>query len=198
MPVNGREDSIFIFSFIPKRGYATHYIEIKSKEAGLAMSSNDGRFGNEGHSAEGDQSVEEAWPLFVDYLKGQASRVTQARRIVFERVFARHDHFRADDLAAELASGENHVSRGTVYRTLDLMTEAGFVQKIRDQDVHAHYEHIYGHGRHHHLICENSGEFIEFDSKVISDELERICKEHGFTERFHRIVVFGTREGAKQ
>jgi len=139
-----------------------------------------------------DNSADEAWPLFVDFLKNKDSRITQARRIVFNRVFARHDHFRADDLAAELASGVDHVSRGTVYRTLDLMTEAGFVQKIRDQDVHAHYEHIYGHGRHHHLICENTGEFIEFSSKVISDEIEKICKKYHFHPRLHRLVVFGT------
>ena len=139
-----------------------------------------------------DNSADEAWPLFVDFLKNKDSRITQARRIVFYRVFARHDHFRADDLAAELASGVDHVSRGTVYRTLDLMTEAGFVQKIRDQDVHAHYEHIYGHGRHHHLICENTGEFIEFSSKVISDEIEKICKKYHFNQRLHRLVVFGT------
>jgi Fur family ferric uptake transcriptional regulator len=139
-----------------------------------------------------DTSAEEAWPLFVDFLKTKESRITLARRIVFDRVFARHDHFRADDLAAELASGANHVSRGTVYRTLDLMTEAGFVQKIRDQDVHAHYEHIYGHGRHHHLICENTGRFIEFSSKVISDEIDRICKKNHFKQRFNRVVIFGT------
>ena len=148
----------------------------------------------EAQNTEADSLAEEAWPLFVDFLKSKASRITQARKIVFERVFARHDHFRADDLAAELASGRDHVSRGTVYRTLDLMTEAGFVQKIRDQDVHAHYEHIYGQGRHHHLICENSGEFIEFSSPELEKEINRICQEHNFKERFHRIVVFGSSE----
>jgi len=148
------------------------------------------------HHPEGkqDSSVEEAWPFFVEFLKAKDSRITQARRIVFEHGFARHDHFRADDLAAELASGPNHVSRRTVYRTLDLMTEAGLVQKIRDQDVHAHYEHIYGHGRHHHLICEETGEFIEFVSPVINAEIEKICRQHGFNPRLHRLVVFGSRE----
>ncbi|MFA5689755.1 MAG: transcriptional repressor [Kiritimatiellales bacterium] len=139
-----------------------------------------------------DNSANEAWPLFVEFLKQKGSRITQARRIVFNRVFARHDHFRADDLAAELASGPDHVSRGTVYRTLDLMVEAGFVQKIRDRDVHAHYEHIYGHGPHHHLICEETGEFIEFVSDTIIKEIDRICKERGFKQHSHRLVVFGT------
>jgi Fur family transcriptional regulator, ferric uptake regulator len=145
----------------------------------------------------GDHSADEAWPLFVEFLKRKGSRITQARRIVFDRVFARHDHFRADDLTAELSSGPDHVSRGTVYRTLDLMTQAGFVQKIRDQDVHAHYEHIYGHGQHHHLICENTGEFIEFSSKVISDEIDRICKKYNFKPRVHRLVVFGALADSK-
>jgi Fur family transcriptional regulator, ferric uptake regulator len=149
---------------------------------------------NHSENAAPDTSMEEAWPFFVEFLKDKASRITQARRIVFEHVFARHDHFRADDLAAELASGANHVSRGTVYRTLDLMTEAGLVQKIRDQDVHAHYEHIYGHGRHHHLICEDTGEFIEFASQELTDEIERICKKNNFKPRLSRLVVFGTRE----
>lgn len=152
---------------------------------------------NKRETPQQDTSADEAWPQFVEFLKNKDSRITQARRIVFDRVFARHDHFRADDLAAELASGPDHVSRGTVYRTLDLMTEAGFVQKIRDQDVHAHYEHIYGHGRHHHLICEDTGEFIEFSSKVLSDEIDRICKKHNFKQRLHRLVVFGTRTDAK-
>ncbi len=155
------------------------------------MSSNSKQNGLEAHQGQ-DTTAEEAWPMFVEFLKSKASRITQARRIVFDRVFARHDHFRADDLTAELSSGSDYVSRGTVYRTLDLMTEAGLVQKIRDQDVHAHYEHIYGHGRHHHLICENTGEFIEFSNKVISDEIDCICKKHHFNQRFHRVVVFGT------
>jgi len=158
------------------------------------MSLEDGRIG-EHPEGKNDTSIKEAWPSFVEFLKAKDSRITQARRIVFEHVFARHDHFRADDLAVELASGPNHVSRGTVYRTLDLMTEAGLVQKIRDQDVHAHYEHIYGHGRHHHLICEDTGEFIEFASPVISAEIERICKQNGFSQRLSRLVVFGLREG---
>ena len=64
-----------------------------------------------GSKAGPDTSADDAWPFFVDFLKEKGSRITQARRIVFEHVFARHDHFRADDLAGELATGANHVSR---------------------------------------------------------------------------------------
>ncbi len=145
-------------------------------------------------AAEVRESVDEAWPLFVDFLKSKQARVTQARRIVLTQVFSRHDHFCADDLAAQLSSGPNHVSRGTVYRTLALMEEAGFVRVIRDTDVHAHYEHIFNHPKHEHMICDGCGEFIEFSDDRIAELVAEACKQKNFAERTHRIVVFGTCE----
>ncbi len=138
------------------------------------------------------ESVEEAWPMFVEFLKKKDARVTQARKIVLTQVFSRHDHFCADDLAAELSSGMNHVSRGTVYRTLSLMEEAGLVRVIRDTDVHAHYEHTFNHPHHEHMICDKCGQFIEFSDDKIMELITKSCKELNFKERNHRIVVFGT------
>ena len=137
------------------------------------------------------ESIEEAWPLFVDFLKKKDARVTQARKIVLIQVFSRHDHFCADDLAAELSSGQNHVSRGTVYRTLALMEEAGLVRVIRDTDVHAHYEHTYNHPHHEHMICDKCGEFIEFCDDKLVELIEKACEKKNFKERNHRVVIFG-------
>ncbi|MCF7849199.1 MAG: transcriptional repressor [Kiritimatiellales bacterium] len=137
------------------------------------------------------KSVEEAWPLFIDFLKEKKARVTQARKIVLTQVFSRHDHFCADDLAAALATGPNHVSRGTVYRTLALMEEAGFVRVIRDTDVHAHYEHTYKHPHHEHMVCDACGDFIEFEDPKIIQHIEQACRDEAFIPRTHRLVVFG-------
>ena len=139
-----------------------------------------------------ERSVNEAWPLFVEFLKKKEARITQARKIVLTQVFLRHDHFCADDLAAELASGMNHVSRGTVYRTLALMEEAGLVRVIRDTDVHAHYEHTFNHPHHEHMICDQCGQFIEFSDDRIAEIVRDSCQKMDFSERTHRIVVFGT------
>ncbi len=139
-------------------------------------------------------SVDEAWPLFVDFLKKKQARVTQARKIVLRKVFSRHDHFCADDLAAELSSGLDHVSRGTVYRTLALMEEAGFVRVIRNTDGHAHYEHVFNHPNHEHMICDVCGEFIEFSDDRIAERIALACGQKNFAQRTYRIVVFGTCE----
>ena len=144
------------------------------------------------------QSVDEAWPLFIDFLKKKQARVTQARKIVLTQVFSRHDHFCADDLAAELSSGPNHVSRGTVYRTLALMEEAGFVRVIRDTDVHAHYEHTFNHPKHEHMICDQCGAFIEFSDETLAKLIASASKRHDFQERTHRTVVFGMCEKCRR
>ncbi|HUT25556.1 MAG TPA: Fur family transcriptional regulator [Sumerlaeia bacterium] len=139
----------------------------------------------------GSEASKEAWAGMVAFLRGKGARVTQARRAVFDAVMSRHDHFRADELASELVRGPGRVSRGTIYRTLALLVEAGFVRAIRDSDMHHHYEHIYGHSHHEHLICEACGAFIEFRAPEIGNIIREQCGKHGFREVSHRISVLG-------
>lgn len=136
--------------------------------------------------------IEQAWREFVVFLKRNGARITQARRIVFDNVMQRHDHFRADDLAAQLAVGRHRVSRGTVYRTLALMTQAGLVRSISDGDSHAHYEHIFGHPRHEHMICEKCGRFIEFESGELQNLIRKHCEGLGLDYANHSLSVFVT------
>ena len=142
-------------------------------------------------AARGSEPGRDAWAEVVAFLRRKGARVTQARRAVFDAAMSRHDHFRADELASELVHGPNRVSRGTIYRTLALLVEAGFVRAIRDSDMHYHYEHVYGHSRHEHLICEVCGAFIEFRAPEIGDIIREQCGKHGFREISHRISVLG-------
>ena len=140
----------------------------------------------------------QGWDKFVGFLKNRKARLTPARRIIFYAVFERHDHFSADELAAQLSAGSDRVSRGTVYRTLTLMVEAGMVREVRDSDNHAHFEHILGHEDHHHLVCRQCGRFIEFAGSVISGRIEQVCSENNFVQDWHSLVVFGWCEDCRR
>jgi len=131
------------------------------------------------------------WPAFVAFLRKRGDRVTHARQIIFNRVMAHNDHFHADDLAIELADGANRVSRGTVYRTLTLMEEAGFVHSIRDVDTHRHYEHAKDNDQHEHMICSSCGAFIEFRDNELRNHIKKNCAEQNFKPTGYRIIVFG-------
>ncbi|MFP4053086.1 MAG: Fur family transcriptional regulator [Phycisphaerae bacterium] len=138
-----------------------------------------------------DNPTERAWDAFVEFLRTHGSRVTDARRMVLEQAMARKDHFRADDLAADLSAGPSRVSRGTIYRTLALMVEAGLVREIRDTDVHAHYEWVFGRPEHEHMVCDVCGKFIEFSDPRICSAIRDACREQSFDCRSYRVMVFG-------
>lgn len=138
-----------------------------------------------------DEAVVLAWRQFAAFLKSKGARITRARRRVLEQVFAHTDHFRADHIAADLARGARRVSRGTVYRTLALLVEAGLVREIRGSAVHTHYERTWGREPHEHLICEGCGRFIEFTDPSMVASIRKVCEKRGFKARLHRVVVFG-------
>lgn len=144
------------------------------------------------------RTTEEAWEKLLVFLRKKKARITRSRRIIFDLVMSRHDHFRADEIAQELASGSQRVSRGTVYRTLALMVEAGLVQTVRDSDKHSHYEHVFGHQHHEHMVCDVCGVFIEFRAPEISQAIRKRCEEYDFDERLLRLTVFGTCQSCRE
>ena len=144
------------------------------------------------------QLVQTAWENFREFLKKRGDRITETRRIVLANALVRKDHFQADDLATELAHGRNRVSRGTVYRTLALLVEAGILREIRDRDTHAHYEPIFGRRHHEHMICEKCGCFIEFVDDDLLEHIQQACERSNFKQRSHHVTIFGICEECQQ
>lgn len=148
--------------------------------------------GNEKLPDDHARSPERAWQIFMRLLKSKNLRITQARRIVFDEVFSRHDHFSADQLASGLSHGQRHVSRSTVYKTLSLLVEARLVREVCDRFGRVHYEHTFGHPPHEHMICEQCGCFFEFTDDSLSRQIAEDCHKLGFVPRGYRVTVFGT------
>ena len=129
---------------------------------------------------------------FEEFLQSRGMRNTEQRRILVERVFNHHDHFDADQLIEQLPRrGEpGHVSRPTVYRTLNEFVDAGLLRKF-ELDGRAVYEHDYGYPQHDHLICSRCGNLTEFRNEEISRILDVIAIDHSFRMEAHRLEVYG-------
>jgi Fur family ferric uptake transcriptional regulator len=138
--------------------------------------------------------VEEgALEIFKSYLKKKNLKVTKERLVILEEVFARHDHFEADDLVLVFKQKNQNVSRATVYRTLDLLTQCGLVNKDNFGGQTAKYEHIYGHKHHDHIICIDDDTIIEFYDERIEKLQEEIAEKHGIKLTHHVMQLYGTR-----
>lgn len=130
---------------------------------------------------------------FREFLLTKGMRLTPEREAIVSAVFASHDHFDADAWVNDLSQRRDggRVSRSTVYRTLNLMVEAGMLRKVARANDREVYEHDYGYPRHDHLICKSCGSMTEFDNDEISGILEDIAARYGFRMAEHRLEVYG-------
>jgi Fur family ferric uptake transcriptional regulator len=130
---------------------------------------------------------------FERFLKTRALKLTAQRRRIFERVFATHEHFSAERLYGwmrdEVGSG---VSRATVYRTLSLLVEGGFLETLDAGQGELLYEHVLGHRHHDHLMCIDCGRIEEFTDERIEALQGEVATRKGFTLHYHNLRLFGT------
>ncbi len=125
------------------------------------------------------------------YLRSKGFKVTPQRQSIVEMVFATHAHFSADDLFDMMRDSGPQVSKATIYRTLSLLTEGGFLETLRIGEDQKYYEHVLGHDHHDHLICLGCQRIIEFYSQKIEDLQDAIVAEHGFAPVRHTHRIFG-------
>jgi len=130
---------------------------------------------------------------FREFLLTKGERLTRERSIIVEEVFAKHEHFDADDLIERVTKDKTgrRVSRATVYRALKLLEDAGLLRKVARPNGSEVYEHDYGYPQHDHLICAKCGVLIEFTNEAISAIVDQICNQHRFNKSGHRLEVYG-------
>jgi Fur family ferric uptake transcriptional regulator len=72
------------------------------------------------------------------------------------------------------------VSRATVYRTLSMLEEAGFVASLDTGENGRRFEHVLGHDQHDHMVCEECGRIVEFVEPELERMREAVARKHGF------------------
>ncbi|MBN1824792.1 MAG: transcriptional repressor [Candidatus Eisenbacteria bacterium] len=130
---------------------------------------------------------------FRSCLKSRGLHFSQAREIVVCAVSRMDRHFGAEELAAELGGGPDRVSRGTVYRTLNLLEWFGLIRRVGEVDGPRRYERV-SDSPHDHLVCERCGRVIEFTEPALSKAILRVCRERRFQLRAYNLSVVGVCE----
>ena len=100
--------------------------------------------------------------LFEKFLETRSLRLTRQRGEILRAMYATHKHISADDLYDLLRKhdqqGKLKISRATVYRTLSLLSEGGFIQALDlGTEQGTLYEHVLGHD-HHDLAQVRTGQ----------------------------------------
>ena len=128
---------------------------------------------------------------FERYLRGHDLKLTTERRAILREFYRIHEHIEADELLFHLRRSGVRVSRATIYRTLDLLVQAGLARRIRLGKDHAYYEHILGREAHEHMICLGCDRIIEWLDPQLTSIVFRNCAAQNFSPARHSLQVFG-------
>lgn len=129
--------------------------------------------------------------IFVQKLRNKGLKLTEERLKVFREVFARHDHFDVETLVKKMIINHEGVSRATIYRTIDLLLEFGFINKLALTNGAFRYEHIMGHSNHEHLICEMCGNILEVRIPDIDKIQDEIANRNYFKPTRRAFNIYG-------
>jgi Fur family ferric uptake transcriptional regulator len=120
-----------------------------------------------------------------------ATRNTRQRTEVLS-LLGETDGFRsAQQLHADLRERGARVGLTTVYRTLQLLADAGEVDQMRLPDGEQLYRRCGRSTHHHHLVCRGCGRTVEVQGPAVERWAEKVAAEHGFIEVAHTLEIFG-------
>ncbi len=137
------------------------------------------------------EEFSQLWLKFQAFLKAQDLKVTEQRRLLLHFLVYWNQHIDADDLYLRLKNKDQSISRGTVYRTLDLLVQCGLVRKSSFGQDHANYEIVHQNEHHDHLICIECKKVIEFYRADLEKLQDSICHHYKFIPMHHSHQIFG-------
>jgi Fur family ferric uptake transcriptional regulator len=128
----------------------------------------------------------------VAVLRTNGLRITQPRMAVCAVIAERHgEHLTATSIfEAVQASAEGEVDIATVYRTLDVLEEAGAIE-------HGHIGHgptvyhLAEDADHQHLVCSRCGTTVAIPTDRMSTMLAGITEETGFVPNVQHFALSG-------
>ena len=123
-------------------------------------------------------------------LRGKGVRLTSQRQLVVRRA-ASYLHFTAEELVKDVRAVDPSVARGTVYRTLALLHEAGIVEKHDFRYGPPNYEVTFAKAHHDHLMCVQCGEIIEFQEPRVETLQDAVVKRYGYQLLSHTHKLYG-------
>ncbi|RKY19902.1 MAG: transcriptional repressor [Planctomycetota bacterium] len=133
---------------------------------------------------------------FEGFLREQGLRLTKQRAQILRSIYGTHRHVSAEQLYDLVKQADKddalRISRATVYRTLTLLEEGGFVERLDVPNQQGSlYEHTLGHSHHDHMICLSCGKILEFADERLEQVQHEVIASHGFVAKSHRLNVYG-------
>jgi Fur family ferric uptake transcriptional regulator len=127
-------------------------------------------------------------------LDGAGYRLTGPRRALASLLADRNEHFTAEELLTESRRRRLGVTRATVFRSLDVLSDLGLVERL-DLPSGEHAFVACDPVHHHHLVCSSCGRSTEVSDHGLETVAAAVARETGYRIDAHRLELFGVCPG---
>jgi len=128
-------------------------------------------------------------------LKEKGLKLTPQRKLILDIIHDTQTRLTAEEIISYVQSRMPGVHKSTIYRTLELLEEAGCVYKseIGDQFIYHHAEA----GHHHHLVCRRCGKTFDLDENLFVPMERLLGEKYRFHVDLSHVVISGLCEGCR-
>jgi Fur family transcriptional regulator, ferric uptake regulator len=121
-------------------------------------------------------------------------KFTTPRRLVAQVIEKEHEHLTANEIWERVRHLDSTIGRMSVYRTLDLFTQVGYIRpttrNLPDGRSGVVYVILY-EGHHHHIVCQQCNRVIEFEDCGLEDLIHSLENTYGCAIGGHLLEFFG-------
>ncbi len=132
------------------------------------------------------------WTGLDEYLAKHNLKQTKQRKLIVEFFLSMKNHVDAEELYELARKKGTNIGLATIYRTLNLLKDAGLVDQSSFVNGRAVYEILEPGTHHDHLVCTKCGKVIEFSNDKIEELQIEVARTHGFRLSSHRLDLYGT------
>lgn len=112
-------------------------------------------------------------------------RSTKQRQLILETVKARLDHPSADQIYLDVRMTDDKISRGTVYRNLNVLVEQGELHQVELPQTNRFEAQL---TKHYHLVCKECGTVSDAPLPYQSSLDKELADKLGYAVEMHQIV----------
>ena len=126
----------------------------------------------------------------LDALEAAGYRLTTPRRALAALIAKRPGHFTAEELLGEARRERVGVTRATAFRSLDVLTELGLVERL-DLPSGDHAFVACEPAHHHHIVCSSCGRSTGVEDNGLEAVAAAVARETGYRVDTHRLELYG-------
>lgn len=127
----------------------------------------------------------------VKELRARGFRFTPQREMILEAMHHMPDYMTAEEIHEKVRTISTRVDIATVYRTLELLEQMGFVSSIETGARERRYELVGVEPSHPHLVCQSCGQVLRASCADFEPLASLLETRYGFHAAVDHLTIPG-------